>query len=63
MTRRSIQQHLKQLVHDVGDQKTAATQIGVSPTYLSEVIRGTKPPGPKILKAIGFRRVEAYEKA
>lgn len=63
MTRKAVQQHLQRLVSDSGDQKSVAEQLGVSTTYLSEVLRGTKLPGPKILKALGLRRVEVYEKA
>lgn len=62
MTRKAVQQHLQRLVSDSGDQKRAATMLGVSATYLSEVLRGTKVPGPKILKALGLRRIEMYEK-
>ena len=63
MTRKAVQQHLQRLVSEGGDQKSVANTLGVSATYLSEVLRGTKLPGPKILKALGLRRIEAYEKA
>lgn len=63
MNRKGVQQHLQRLVAENGDQKRAAEMLGVSTTYLSEVLRGTKLPGPKILKALGLRRKEmAYER-
>jgi len=61
MNRKAVQQHLQRLVTERGDQKRAAETLGVSTTYLSEVLRGTKLPGPKILKALGLRRKETYE--
>ena len=39
----------------------AAANLGVSRTYLSDVIAGRRAPGPKILTALGLRRVVTYE--
>ena len=61
MTREAVRKKLQQFVNQNGDQKSAASALGVSTTYLSEVLRGTKIPGPKILRPLGIRRVEAYE--
>ena len=30
----------------------------ISPGYLNDVLHGRKPPGPRILKARGFKRAE-----
>lgn len=44
------------------NQKTLATLIGVGASYLNEVIKGTRSPGPKVLSYLGLRRVETmYE--
>jgi hypothetical protein len=44
-----------------GSMSAWARQKGVSTTYVSEVLRGKKEPGGKLLKAIGYRRVVMYE--
>ena len=41
--------------------KQAATNLGISPQYLSDVIAGRRAPGAKILTALGLRRVVTYE--
>jgi hypothetical protein len=40
-----------------------AKQWGVSGPYLSMVLKGKKPPGPKILKALNLGRVTVYRAA
>jgi transcriptional regulator with XRE-family HTH domain len=46
---------------DKGSQRTAAIALGVSQQYLSDVLTGARTPGPKILWALGLRRVMGYE--
>lgn len=60
MTSDAVRQLLRTRVREWGDQLRAATQMGVSPQYLSDVLRG-KEPGPAILRALGLRRVVSYE--
>ena len=38
-------------------QKDLAAELGVSEPFLSMVLNGKKAPGPKILKAIGLKRL------
>lgn len=45
-----------------GTQKDIAARLGVSATYLGEVLRGIKEPGPKILAAMGLERVVTYQR-
>lgn len=33
-----------------------ARELGVAPSYLSDVYRGRREPGPKILRPLGFRK-------
>lgn len=42
--------------------KQVAEDIGVSASYLSEVIRGSRDPGPKILDALGLEKVVTYRR-
>jgi len=48
------------LVALMGNQAKAAERLGVSDSYLSEVIRGTRGPGYKILTGLGWRKVVGY---
>jgi transcriptional regulator with XRE-family HTH domain len=38
--------------------RAAAYEIGVSPAYLSMVLRGFKPLGPKVLVWMGWERAK-----
>ena len=41
-------------------QAAFAKGLGVSSSYLNDVIRGRRRPGPKLLKALGIQRVVSY---
>jgi DNA-binding transcriptional regulator YdaS (Cro superfamily) len=45
----------------VHEQKVVAAQLGVSRTYLNDVLQGRRKPGKKILDALGLERVTAYQ--
>jgi hypothetical protein len=47
---------LQELIGRSSLRKVALT-LDVSAAYLSDVMRGNRPPGPKVLKALGLRRV------
>jgi transcriptional regulator with XRE-family HTH domain len=49
------------LVRTRGSQKAAAEALGVSAAYLSDVLRGKREPGPKVLRYFGVRRVTHYD--
>ena len=51
---------IRRVVRHEGTQRNAACYFGVSPAFLSMVLRGQKAPGPKILRALGYRK--SYEK-
>lgn len=46
-----------------GGSNATARALGVSTTYLSDVMCGRRKPGPKILKALGLERVVVYRVA
>ena len=52
---------VRQFVKDCGTQANAAKKLGVSQPYIGELLRGSRLPGPKVLKAMGFRKVTSYE--
>lgn len=39
-------------------QRALARKMHISDVYLSEVVRGIKSPGPKILRYLGLERIE-----
>lgn len=46
-----------------GSQKALADELGVSDTYLSDVINGRKEPGDAILVPLGWERIVTYRRA
>jgi transcriptional regulator with XRE-family HTH domain len=54
---------LCELVDAEGSQQAFADSIGVSQSHLSDVMRGRREPGAKILRAMGLRRISRYEAA
>lgn len=45
-----------------GSQKGFAQKIGVSEQYLSDILKGRREPGPKILKWFGLERTVYYRR-
>ena len=56
----TIPQKLSEWAERLGSQRALAKELGVSEPYLSDVIRGRREPGPKLLKARGLERVVDY---
>jgi transcriptional regulator with XRE-family HTH domain len=48
------------IVRHHGTQQAAAKALGVSGVYLSDVRRGRREIGQKLLAALGYRRVVMY---
>lgn len=53
---------LRALVEKHGTQKRVAGRLGVSRSYLADILNGRKPPGQRILAKLGFRQVKVYER-
>lgn len=51
---------LQRRIESHGSNVTARA-LGISPTYLSDVMCGRRKPGPKILKALGLKRIVTYQ--
>jgi DNA-binding transcriptional regulator YdaS (Cro superfamily) len=43
-----------------GSQQRVASDLGVSPQYLNDVIRFRRPVGPFLADAMGYRRVTMF---
>ena len=59
-TPEQLRLHLRRYCVLVGGQKTWADKHGVSEQYLSDVLRGRREPGAKILRAMKLKRVVGY---
>jgi len=51
---REIQRH--------GNQKKTAKALGISEQFLTDVLKGRRGPGPKLLKSLGLERRVQYVK-
>jgi transcriptional regulator with XRE-family HTH domain len=53
---------LQAAVDAAGGQRPFAAMLGVTPGYLSQIVTGHRPPSERVLTALGYRRVDAYER-
>ena len=45
-----------------GTQQAFARRIGISEQYLSDILKGRREPGAKVLKYFGLERVVGYRR-
>ncbi len=57
-----VLKRLSRLVREHATQRDAAYRIGISPQYLNDILQRRRDPGPKVLKALGFRLLPRYER-
>lgn len=60
MTPNDVVSTLKAMVDAEGTQSAVAKKLGISPMYLSDLIRKRREPGEKVLKSLGLVRVIVY---
>lgn len=53
---------VRQKIEEVGTQKAFAEKIGISLSYLNDVLRKRREPGEKILSALGLKKEIRYKK-
>lgn len=58
----AVRSMLAAAIGAAGSQKAFAQQHGLSGAYLSEVVRGTRDPGPAVLGALGMEKVIGYRR-
>jgi hypothetical protein len=51
---------LRERVGAAGSHRSWAASVGLSHTYVCEVARGAKPPGPRLLAALGLQSHTVY---
>lgn len=60
ITRDELTARIQAAVKVAGSQRALAKQWDVSPSYVTDLLRGLRDPGPKILDALGIERVVTY---
>jgi transcriptional regulator with XRE-family HTH domain len=61
MTLDQFRDYLRAEVQRQGSQRLLAQRCGVTESFLSDVLRGRRDPGPKLLAALGLRQVVCIE--
>ena len=61
MDRLGFYANLRKAIADAGGQSAWAKQVGLTPSYVNDVLLGRRDPGPAVLAALGLRRVISYE--
>ena len=59
MTEKDILRRLRALMSG-RTQRAVAAELGISEQYLCDILKGRKPPGPTVLKALGLSRRVSY---
>lgn len=63
MSEQAVREVLRAAVAKAGNHKSFAAANGVGQQYVSEILRGTRAPSPRILAALGLIRIRAYAPA
>ena len=53
---------LREMASEMGSQKALAEKLGVTQSYLSDVLNGRREPGPKMLAALGLEAEKVFKK-
>jgi hypothetical protein len=60
MTRDTVIKKIQRVIDEHGTQKAAAQFLGVSQQYLTDLLRGRRDPGTKILDKLGLESRVIY---
>ena len=52
---------LRKQANEAGSQKLLAEKMGVTPQYITDILKGRREPGEAVLKPLGLRKVVSYE--
>lgn len=61
MTKEEVVQQLRSMQGE-RKQKEFANSIGIHPSYLCDIYKGRRDPGPKVLEALGLDVEKGYTK-
>lgn len=51
-----------EFIEVTGNQKQVADMVGISPSYLSDILKGKRSPSDKLLRVLGLHEVTLYRK-
>ena len=60
MKRPAVIKKIEQIIEERGTQKAAAEFLGVSSQFLSDILKGRRDPGKKILDRMGLESSVVY---
>jgi transcriptional regulator with XRE-family HTH domain len=60
MTQKQLMRKLELVVECEGTQRAAAEKLGITQSYLSDILNGRRDPGEKLLTALGLERETRY---
>lgn len=60
MTLQDVLQQLRGEIEAAGSAKAWAERHAISPSYVSDVLKGVRDPGPAVLEALRLERVVTY---
>lgn len=60
MKRPAVIKKIEQIIEERGTQKAAAEFLGVSQQYLTDLLKGRRDPGKKILDRLGLESSVVY---
>ncbi len=60
LTKQDLIDRLRAAIVATGTQEAFAAQHDIAAAYISDVLRGRREPGEKILDALGLERVVSY---
>lgn len=60
LSEKDILDLLRQRCQEVGTAKAVAEQLGVAPSYVSDVLAGRREIGKSIFEKLGYERVVMY---
>jgi hypothetical protein len=61
MTKEEVLARLREISRDAGGQNHAARRLGVSVSYLHDVLAQRRTIGPSILQALGLQKIITYQ--
>ncbi len=61
--KKDMLEYIERRVSDSGSQKAFAEECGISPAFLSDILKGKREISQRILEKLKFKKVVYYEKA
>lgn len=62
MNNTDIREAIRRQVRIVGNQSILARSWGISPQYLSDILKGRRDPGEAVLRKLGYEKRVTYAK-